>query len=585
MTSTLAAITAAGVVYDRADYSDPKLDGPTALTVTADGRVFGHLATWGKCHIGFGDRCVTAPSSTHQYQYFHQGVVPTKDGDLPVGKLTLGTGHAALGEGAMAAAAHYDNTGSTVATVRAGEDEHGIWLAGRIVPGTPDDKVAELRRSGVSGDWRGIDGSLELVAALAVNVPGFPVPRTEQLVASGVETLVAAGVVAPADPVTADNLADLVASAVDKRVAAHRRRDAVVQRVRTLVASAAADRRARVTADVDRVAAAVAADQYLAALTASADSGIKGHLPKQLRDYWTKGAGLARWAESPHPYTALTRALRKELPAQDHHMVNGLAANLFKDVFGIYPGQRKELAAAGSERRVRSMEGAKRFGVSIGDVVPKALLEQAADAADSAGETVADFLDPDRKKKSGDDEDAEDDDKKIPSDAPAPRTGGSGPLEEDQVPATGARGGKLVAFVGGIAYYSDGTKTNGSTWSNGDAPAEAATADDPLDLDTPATPSDEVGDDGAVVTDVPPRKDVGAGTDHPMEEDEAPDAGAEGGALTEVRDGKAYYDDGTFTDGEVWGRGTPPDDDTLTASAHARVMALLGFEVGGQGKA
>jgi hypothetical protein len=56
----------------------------------------------------------------------------------------------------------------------------------------------------VSGDWRPINGHLELVGLLAVNVPGFPVPRQRALAASvGDEgeyetlALVAAGIVTP----------------------------------------------------------------------------------------------------------------------------------------------------------------------------------------------------------------------------------------------------------------------------------------------------------------------------------------------------------------------------------------------------
>jgi hypothetical protein len=83
-----------------------------------------------------------------------------------------------------------------VADVVAGEDEHGIWLAGGLRPSVSAEQVRELRGASLSGDWRSIGGNLELVAALAVNVPGFPVPRVQAgLAASGVQTaLVAAGV-------------------------------------------------------------------------------------------------------------------------------------------------------------------------------------------------------------------------------------------------------------------------------------------------------------------------------------------------------------------------------------------------------
>lgn len=61
--------------------------------------------------------------------------------------------------------------------------------------------------------------------------------------------------------------------------------------------------------------------------------------PLQLRVYWTTGPGAAKWVGSPTPYTALVAALRKA--GVPEHEVHGLAASLFKAVFGIYPGQRE----------------------------------------------------------------------------------------------------------------------------------------------------------------------------------------------------------------------------------------------------
>jgi hypothetical protein len=172
-------------------FADPKLPGPTALTITDEGRVFGHLASWGVCHIGLPG-CTTAPRSRSSYAFFHTGEVLTDDGrTVEVGKITLGTGHADAEAGFRAAADHYDHTGTCVAVVRAGEDDHGIWVAGALTD-CDDERRAALRRSPLSGDWRRIGGSLELVAALAVNVPGFPVPRAR--VAGGQPvSLVAAG--------------------------------------------------------------------------------------------------------------------------------------------------------------------------------------------------------------------------------------------------------------------------------------------------------------------------------------------------------------------------------------------------------
>jgi hypothetical protein len=159
-------------------FADPDLIGPTPLTVTDDGRLFGHLATWGTCHVGIAGKCVTPPRSTCDYSLFHVGVQRTAEGgDVAVGTIVLGTTHADLTAGLVDTMTHYAHTGSAVAAVAAGEDSHGIWVAGALLPGVTDEQVATLRRAPLSGDWRNVGGSLELVAALAVNVPGFPIGR------------------------------------------------------------------------------------------------------------------------------------------------------------------------------------------------------------------------------------------------------------------------------------------------------------------------------------------------------------------------------------------------------------------------
>jgi hypothetical protein len=175
-------------------FSDPKLSVPTGITVDDDGRVYGHAAMWGSCHIGQADVCVQPPQED-SHPYYMTGEVLTDDGRVSVGQITVGTGHAPLSYGAMPAAEHYDNTGSAVADVAVGNDAHGIWVAGSIRPGADPLLVHELRASGqVSGDWRRIGASLRLVGLLAVNVPGFPVPKLRARVASGQqEALIAAG--------------------------------------------------------------------------------------------------------------------------------------------------------------------------------------------------------------------------------------------------------------------------------------------------------------------------------------------------------------------------------------------------------
>jgi hypothetical protein len=171
---------------------NPKLTGPTPLTVGDDGRVFGHIAAWHVNHIGM-TAGTKPPRSKSKYAYFHTGVVRGDDGkDYPVGQLTLAGGHASLEASAMDAARHYDDTGSAIADVHAGEDAYGIWVAGALRSSASPEQIRALRASAPSGDWRPINGALELVAVCQVNVPGFPIARAR--VASGqVYALVAAG--------------------------------------------------------------------------------------------------------------------------------------------------------------------------------------------------------------------------------------------------------------------------------------------------------------------------------------------------------------------------------------------------------
>jgi hypothetical protein len=59
---------------------------------------------------------------------------------------------------------------------------------------------------------------------------------------------------------------------------------------------------------------------------------------KNLKEYWTKGPGLAKWATSPHPWTALYHHLLKYLPEAEAKRV---ASQWFHDVTGMWPGERK----------------------------------------------------------------------------------------------------------------------------------------------------------------------------------------------------------------------------------------------------
>lgn len=221
-------LAAASTTFEASAFADPQLSGPTPLTVTPDGRVFGHVATWGTCHIGVAGVCTTPPTSKTQYAYFHTGSVTTTDGDVAVGALTVDTNHAALGLRSRPAAAHYDNTGTAWAWVRAGEDDHGIWVAGVVNPAVDELTLTRAKASALSGDWRKIGNNLEMVAALSVNVPGFPIPATALAASAGEQTaLVASGVVTPRDET--DYLKQVISETIRETLAAQERQDKASQ--------------------------------------------------------------------------------------------------------------------------------------------------------------------------------------------------------------------------------------------------------------------------------------------------------------------------------------------------------------------
>jgi hypothetical protein len=182
----------------RAWFDNPRLRTLTPMTVQSDGRVFGHIAAWHTSHIGMSAG-VKPPKSKSKYAFFATGVLETAEGDfVDVGQITLAGGHASLDVTIADAVAHYDNTQSAVMDVTIGEDRSGIWVAGALRPDVTDTQLRAIRASSVSGDWRPINNSLELVAVCAVNVPGFPIPRARvaagaplALVAAGVEPLIA----------------------------------------------------------------------------------------------------------------------------------------------------------------------------------------------------------------------------------------------------------------------------------------------------------------------------------------------------------------------------------------------------------
>lgn len=204
------SLTASGSVsaVPKVFFENPNFTEPTPMTITEDGRVFGHVAVFGTCHIGVSDRCVMAPSSPSKYAYFLTGLVETDDGPVRTGPIVMGTGHAGSRLNAVRATSHYDNTGYGVADITVGEDGIGIWFSGKLRDDVTETDVKKLKASTVSGDWRDVARMglpNEMVGLLTVNVGGFKVVRPQfGMVGDHQVSLIAsAGMLLPRESITA----------------------------------------------------------------------------------------------------------------------------------------------------------------------------------------------------------------------------------------------------------------------------------------------------------------------------------------------------------------------------------------------
>ena len=159
--------------------ADPNLLSTHRLKIDPDtGHVYGFIARWTDQHRSVGLGNIRPPRSVTNYEHFHTspGVQLSDGRTLPVGRLTVGIGHAPTrGVSAAAAQAHYDNVDACWAIGRVSEHRLGLYFSGVVAPWASPEKVQMGLASPVSGDWRpiGPHRNLELVAVLSVNTPGF----------------------------------------------------------------------------------------------------------------------------------------------------------------------------------------------------------------------------------------------------------------------------------------------------------------------------------------------------------------------------------------------------------------------------
>jgi hypothetical protein len=176
---------------DAALFEPEPLTGLTEVTYDWErGKVYGHVAPHGTCHVGFRDTCVTPPLDPQggSYARMHRYPVQTQDGGTVwAGRLTVGGRHPELNLTASQAIAMYEGK-TTAAHIVVREDEFGFSINGPLNPAlTPGERAILERRTAtgeraVSGDWREYEEGLSMIDVLALSPgprqhsePGFPV--------------------------------------------------------------------------------------------------------------------------------------------------------------------------------------------------------------------------------------------------------------------------------------------------------------------------------------------------------------------------------------------------------------------------
>jgi hypothetical protein len=146
-----------------------------ALTITDEGRLYGYLAPTNVGHISPIFRGRTVPLGA-DYRRFLRGETICEGGDRVVtGNVTMGCNHAPRSY-AGPEVEQFENSCSIFGTARIGENGHGVWIAGAVLPSVTADMVDRAMACQLSGHWRpkdGVGGGVECFSALLVPVPGF----------------------------------------------------------------------------------------------------------------------------------------------------------------------------------------------------------------------------------------------------------------------------------------------------------------------------------------------------------------------------------------------------------------------------
>lgn len=172
------AAAAAGYLYPAHHFARWESPEMVPLSVTTDGRVWGHGAGDG-CFRGDG-RCLKyTPDPDPDMRNFHVATACLDDGStIRVGSLTCAGLHASTSLPTVAdVRRHHEDSSAVWARVVAWNDKYGrLCITGSVVPGLDETTLAQVSGAPLSPELWPVPGTpgLTLVGLHAVNTPAWP---------------------------------------------------------------------------------------------------------------------------------------------------------------------------------------------------------------------------------------------------------------------------------------------------------------------------------------------------------------------------------------------------------------------------
>lgn len=145
------------------------------MTITDDGHVYGYLCLWNARFINGGRGNTTPPRGCSYDEWTNVFKTDTAEGEEVNVGVIAGVGGHKFGPNFASTQAAYADIETKFARVKYGEDDHGVWYSGALMPGVDQSDITYAKASGVSGHWEKPTpyGRLECAGAVLVNLPAF----------------------------------------------------------------------------------------------------------------------------------------------------------------------------------------------------------------------------------------------------------------------------------------------------------------------------------------------------------------------------------------------------------------------------